>query len=233
MILDPYNITDDQITGEIQGGDITKLTKKQRKLGFLPNINNIRPGDLILTQPSKLAWRAMAIQLGQKLQKSDESNKWTHAATYVGEWRVVEATPQEDVSSGTLLSWVPCKKILVRRPKIFETESLETARHLGMQIALEAALKQGIATYGTKSFPSVISRLIPKNRNKVKNNLPPEHMNESLICSTLYAECYTLALGPDIRPNKDMRRTQEPVSPSLLAGLSSLVDVKVGWARIV
>ncbi len=104
MILDPTNVQPRQITGSIRKRDVPSLTPKQLAFGFLPNIERIKPGYLLLTQSiGKGGTFEFAIREAQKLQFS-ERYEWTHAAIYAQTWRVIEATPENNVSDGDLMS---------------------------------------------------------------------------------------------------------------------------------
>lgn len=158
------------------------------------------------------------------------TSEWTLAAVYARDWRFIEATPEDDVVNGTILQWVPNAKILVRRPTLFQTLSAEAAYRLGMAIALEAAMLQGVAVYGKDEAVGIWSRLSEKRRRMFapKN----ETHTRSIVCSGLYAKCFNIATQVQLL-TYEMQRNDEPITPVLLANVTALYDVKIGWAKLV
>lgn len=233
MILDPTSIRPEDVTGEIRRGNFPSLSQEQLRFGFLPNLDRLQVGDLLLTQP--IARNQVAARVSQRAQSNQyvDGAQWTHAAIYVHDWRVIEATPENNVANGTILAWVPGRKILVRRPTALIGMQPSKARFRGMQIALEAAMLKGEAEYGLKSAIGVYFRLGRFRPLAAYRRPQPDEMSKtSIICSGLYAKCYYVAMEQSLL-TVEMQRSEEPVTPELLARISTLSDVSVGWSRIV
>lgn len=204
------------------------MTPELEALGYVPNYKNIRPGDVLLYQRIVPNGTSRIVHVGQANQRN---NTWYHAAICIAQWRIVEARVVNNVSNDVLTRCVHNHRILVRRPRMFTEISEDQAEILGLKIAVEAAMHQGIAKYGIRAAISTKLRLSKQWRRRVKSNSGPELNPESIICSGLYARCYNLATGKFIQTVEDLR-TAEPITPAFLVGTSQLMDVKVGWLRL-
>ena len=189
--LDPANVQDYQITGTLKKGDIPYLNSQQLKFGYMPNINNLCHGDLILTSGnnfiSKTIIEAQALQFPETCQ-------WTHAAVYVSDWEIIEALPFKGISMGSIRTFVPKQKLMFRRPnKIVEAGSLMHAENLGLKVALCAALHIEKSTYGLATAMDVGARIYDKLTRSFRRN--DEQYMKSIICSGLYAKCAFIGAG--------------------------------------
>lgn len=229
-MLDPTTLDTSTITKTINKGDLPSLTKRQLNFGYVPDISALHPGDLLLTQNvGKSDIVSVCINWAQKPQYS-ENGLWTHAAVYAKDWRFIEATPENNVSNGTLLQWIPDTKILVRRPTFFKTLSPHDAYATGMAIALEAAMLQGVGIYGKDEAIGIWARLLDRTRRKLTTR--SETSREALVCSGLYAKCFNIATQVQLL-TYEMQRNDEPITPALLANISTFYDVDIGWVKLV
>lgn len=229
-ILDPTNVLPGQIRGKYPKGDLPNLTQEQLEFGLVPDKDQIKPGDLLLTRSiQKKGLSSSAIREAQHAQYSDRTS-WTHAAIYAQDWRVIEATPAKNVSSVNIIGWLPHTKILVRRPKAFENMQDSDALLYGMSIALEAAMFQGVAAYSMKSALGIFRRVTGTMKSVFVDH--DETDTRSIVCSGLYAKCYGIARQVSLL-TPDMQRQNTPVTPALLANVSSLYDVDVGWMQLI
>ena len=221
-MLDPTNVTAAQVTGTFPKGDLPKLTEKQLQFGHVPDLTALRPGDLILKQAIKPGGFERMIAFGLR-RTQPLAGHWTHAAMYVKEWRIIEAQPFKNVSAGDLLTWLPGYKILVRRPLHFHQMQADRGLLAGYEMVAEAALLMGEGRYGYLAAGAA-STGSKRSGNGTRN--------DELICSGLYAKCFSVSTGQQLlTPNQN--RTDHPITPPLLAGLTSLVTVNVGWLKLV
>lgn len=228
-MLDPGNILDEQIVGTVATGNLPALTDVQKNFGYVPDVSQLRPGDLLLTRTSKFDLGAVGIELTQRLQ-NPATAQWTHAAIYAGDWRVFEATPNSNVASANIVSWMPHTKIMARRPAAFAEMSEADALVVGLRLVVEAALLQSNASYGKSAAGMIPLRLFWRGKNK--GPAISETANASIICSGLYVKCFSLSTGAQLLP-LEMLRTDEPITPALLAGIDTLQTLNIGWNKLV
>lgn len=228
-MLDPSSVRPEQVTGEMPSSHLPVLTEAQRQFGYVPDVASLLPGDLILTRTLKPDLGTIAIEAAQRLQNSNTA-MWTHAAIYATDWRVFEATPKQNVASGNMLSWLPHTRISIRRPASFYDLSPHEAEVAGLRLVMEAALLQHKAKYGLLAAGAIGLRLMDRLRRPTTISKGTEA--ESIICSGLYAKCYSISTGSQLLTT-DMIRSEEPITPGLLAGLNTLRAVDVGWLKLV
>lgn len=196
----------------------------------MPDVDSLRVGDLLLAQRLELDV-GTAVILGVQATRG-QGAVWSHAAIYAGEWRLFEANPKTNISTGRLDAWVPNTRILVRRPTAFMQDGDEAqARLLGAKLALEAAMMQTTGIYGSKSLLDVGMRLLGNLRPNPRP-MPPEMMADGIICSGLYAKCYAIVAGGSLMSAEQIR-TDEPVTPELLSRVTSLQTLEVGWRKLI
>ena len=229
-MLDPRSVRPDQVTGTVSSGNLPKLSPAQAKFGYVPDRSSLRPGDLLLTRTLDFELTSAGISFTQRLQRNEHTD-WTHAAIYADDWRVFEATPESNVASANIVNWMPNTAIMVRRPVKFDHLSKDDAMLAGMRLVMEAALMQGNATYGKTTAAMILLRVLKAFRN-IPAPVQAEQKAGSIICSGLYAKCFNITTGEHLTP-KEMLRSDEPVTPALLAGLDTLRPVDIGWCRIV
>lgn len=228
-MLDPREVRPEQVTGKIPVAHLPVLTERQREFGYVPDLSSLRPGDLILTRTLNFNVGTILIEQTQRLQ-NPATAVWTHAAIYATDWRVFEATPRSDIASGNMLSWMPDTSILVRRPVDFDRLETMEANILGLKLVMEAALLQSKARYGLLAAGGIPFRLLDKARAAWFPAKETDAVN--IICSGLYAKCFSVSCGGHLL-TRDMLRSDEPITPSLLAGLETLRTVNVGWLELV
>lgn len=230
-MLDPTNVPPEQVVGSYSEDDIPNITAAHRSFGYLPDVSSLRPGDLLLVQRLDGAdVGTSAIKLAQS-KKRVATSAFTHAAIYAGQWRVFEANPKTNISTGRLIDWIPNSKILVRRPVAFSQLPDLEGRLLGSELALEAAMLQSTGRYGMKAALDVGIRLV-LGRIPGVDHTPPEMRGDSIICSGLYAKCFAITMRQSLLSAEQIR-TDEPVTPELLARLPSLETIAVNWRKLV
>jgi hypothetical protein len=230
-MLDPTNVRPEQVVGSYSEDDIPNITAAHRSFGYLPDVSSLRPGDLLLIQRIGGAdIGTSAIRFAQR-NKRVATSDFTHAGIYAGQWRVFEANPKTNISTGRLIDWIPNSKILVRRPVIFNGLPELEGRMLGAELALEAAMLQSTGRYGMKAALDVGLRLV-LGRIPGLDHTPAEMRNDSIICSGLYAKCFAITMRQSLLSAEQIR-TDEPITPELLARLPSLETIEVNWRNLV
>lgn len=229
-MLDPTNIDAAKVKDSYRVADLPRITPEQEQFGFMPNVEALRVGDLLLAKRLRPDTGTRLVQTAQDFHGAVGA-EWTHAAIYAGEWRIFEANPKTNISTGRLDSWIPQTTILVRRPILFGHMTEMEGRLAGAKLALEAAMLQTDGRYGMGSLVSVGLRLL-SNYVPGMSSSPPELQNSSIICSGLYAKCYAITTGNSLMSAEQIR-TDEPVTPQLLSRVTSLETIEIGWRKLI
>lgn len=143
-------------------------------------------------------------------------SRWTHAAIFLSDDFVVEASPITGVAQRTLYVDIPDKILRIRRqPALTEIEryrvALRALRMLGARYSYGAAISTGwYLLNGLWSEPSITS-------------LGP------VICSNVFSDAYSdvtrkLLSGCPI---------DFPVTPAHLSATPDLQDIQVGWLKLI
>ncbi len=229
-MLDPTNIDAAKVLDTYRIADLPRITPQQEQFGFMPNVEALRVGDLLLAKRLQPDTGTRLIRRAQDAHGTLGS-QWSHAAIYAGEWRIFEANPKTNISTGRLDSWIPQTTILVRRPALFSQMPETEGKLAGARLALEAAMLQTNGRYGMAAAFGVGVRLVT-NYVPGLSSAPPELQNASIICSGLYAKCYAITTRSSLMSAEQIR-TDEPVTPQLLSRVTSLETIEIGWRRLV
>jgi hypothetical protein len=132
-------------------GEVSRpiLPERVRRFGFIPDLDALSPGDLILfrDRSSTLVGRAIAsVQRADGF--SDEHSAWTHVAIFLYDDFIVEAVPWPGIRTRSIYSDFPGRIMRVRRaPDLEEREryriALRALRNLGARYSLLSALGLG------------------------------------------------------------------------------------------
>ena len=213
------------ITGDpVSVGDIPNATAELLAFGHIPNFDRLLPGDLVLMsgipEPSIIS-RGQAKQFPQTAE-------WTHAAIFVPPLSLIEAT-RRGIGVANFLDYVPENKFRVRRPhSLLATDPLR-AELGGTKIVLETALRMSTAKYGIARLFEIF--LTIRDKAAYRFSKMEEESVRGIICSGLYTRAVKLALGEDLVPN-DLRKLDIPVTPAMLAGISTLATIQVGYRKL-
>jgi len=176
------------------------------------------PGDLVLFrshQPNVTSRSIAAAQSAGGI--NPEHSRWTHAAIFLSDDFVVEASPITGVTQRTLYADIPDKILRIRRqPALTEIEryriALRALRMLGARYSFGGAILTGwYLLNGLWTSPSV-------------NSLGP-----AVLCSKVFSDAYSdvtrkLLSGCPI---------DFPVTPAHLSATPDLEDIEVGWLKLV
>jgi hypothetical protein len=193
------------------------LPPATRGFGFVPNLSQLMPGDLILsrsTSPGFIDSRIAAAQTSGGFSPSDA--RWTHAAVFVYDDQIVEALPFKGIVQQSIYGYVPTEIMRVRRkPDLSDGDRLKIAfyamKNLGRRYGHGDALAVGIDL--AKGLWS--KGALTTNRFIV-------------ICSQLYFDAILevthrrLANCP----------TESPTTPAHLSATTDLLDTSVDWHRV-
>jgi hypothetical protein len=194
------------------------IPKAVRSFGRFPNADQWLPGDLILlsaVQPRLVSRQIIHAQ--EEGGFAPEHARWHHAAVYVGELRICEAT-LGGVKAVFLYPYIGSHRIRVRRPPGLTPDErwklvVNSLFHLGQGYSFETVL--ALAWQARKGFWNGPKRL--------HNPLT----SRAVICSQLYADAYSIttlrALG---------NTSGQTPSPASLSHTPLLQDVDVGWYSI-
>jgi hypothetical protein len=218
VVLDPRNIPADSPACPAPA----VLPKAVRKLGYIPDCDRMRPGDLILfgAVPGKVKHLKdmlgiPAVQEHGGYARNDA--RWYHAALFLGiGFDMIEANVVRGVRRANLLDRLPHHLIRVRRP-------CGTNEANGWRMALHAALMQG-----RPYSPATIGRLAGRAFGGFwRHATDSAHARDALVCSQLYADAFQAAFDVTL-----MNRQAGEVTPAFLSACDRLEDVDAGWRRL-
>lgn len=202
-----------------------------REFGSVPDFSRMMPGDLVLTAPTDPDRFQRYISAAQQAGGHDAFDaQFTHVLMYAGDEHhvfesvfefkgLVDPGSRGGVRLGSIFDYVgPEHRLLVRRPPCDESKRL--------RLIIEAA-----ASIGRRYGVGYILKCLWRTRAGWWSRRPgPGAMDEDRrfhVCSSLYQDALAGALGLKIAERSGI------CAPATLSSTRSLVDVDVGWARIV
>jgi cell wall-associated NlpC family hydrolase len=186
-----------------------------RSFGYLPDVRQCKPGDLILfsaVEPALFSKAIIGAQADGGYSEFDAA--WHHVAVFVGGYEICEAQNGK-VRISPIFDYVGSHRILVRRDVSLDDETrsrimADAIKQLQKPYGWLAALRLGIQ-----------SRFGFWQRNEVRAS------QHAAICSQLYADAYTRVTNKLLILGK--LGTPMPAGLSLTAALK---DVSVDWLKI-
>jgi len=186
-----------------------------RSFGFVPNLRQCLPGDLILFRNTTPNVLDRVISRAQREFHSDDA-QWTHAAVYLYDDKIVEAVPFKGVRTRSLYGDVPHRIFRIRRRADLQERdrykiALRALTMLGSRYSLRAAI-----SIGWQTSLGLWDRVFSINFGPV------------IICSKVFHDAYveitrSLLEGCSI---------DQPIKPAHLSATTDLDDVDVGWIEL-
>ena len=194
-----------------------ELPPSVRAFGFVPTLDRLRAGDLLLVSPLKSNLVAGAIQTVQLLAGFVETHaRWHHAAVYVGNDLICEAQVTGVVTES--LYKYCTGDCLLRFRRDNGMQALDSCR-----LALEVALKLKYRY----SWASILQLLWQAHAGWGSRAAPRRLSARATICSQLYADAY----GVVTKSTLDSSATVG-VTPAHLAANRTLADIPMDWLSV-
>lgn len=190
-----------------------RLPDAVRDFGKYPDTSQWQPGDVLLFSHTNPVWISrLIIRSQRRLGFGSEHSKWHHAAVYIGDGYIVEATAR-GVRHNDLYPYLGSHFIRIRRdPEVTINE--------GYRIAVAALRRHGYS-YG---FWSVLllgwqAFTLPS----ASAGKPPSLSQRTRICSQLYFAAH------DQITARTLGREDPDLTPAAISASNALVDVPSKW----
>lgn len=185
-----------------------------RAFGRFPDIRDWRPGDLVLVSAVEPSWLSRRIVAAQEQGGFDrEDARWHHAAVYVGNGRICEATGR-GVAARDIDCYVGTHLIRVRRDP-----ALTGAQ--GYQIAMHALFR--MRWY--YSLWTIARLAVQSSRGFYADPVGLRFASSrAVICSSLYADAYSLVTQRVLG-----NAAGNTPTPAFLSATPALQDVISHW----
>jgi hypothetical protein len=200
-------------------GTLSKKTLPDaaRKFKLVPDVKELRPGDLILMRYKNPGCASRLIAYAQnRAGFGQDDSRWTHAAIHLYDDFLVEAVPFHGIRTRTLYLDVPYRELRVRRRlRLKEIErhkiALRALRLIGSRYSHLSALRMG---WG------MLSGLWNENSAR--------RLDTVVICSNAFSDAYadvtqSVLSGCPIG---------ESVLPAHLSATDALTDIDTGWVSV-
>jgi cell wall-associated NlpC family hydrolase len=175
----------------------------------VPNFSDWQEGDIVLVHRAQdaIGIAIQALQAASLSPVTRAGSLCSHAAIYIGDGMVVDATPAAGVSAQSIWNYCQTRSIQVRRlsePSIpeFDIANIATLarQHVGEPYSV---------------IQAILSKLFP-------GTLP---IPNALYCSTLVGLVIADATGVDLSSDP----VHQPLHPGTLAAHPDLMDVLLEW----
>lgn len=179
---------------------------------FVPNFSDWRGGDIVLVHRSADPVGA-AIQAAQATSLSPVTRAGSlcsHAAIYVGEGELVDATPAAGVSLQSVWNYCQSRAIQVRR---LSDASIPAADIADIAVAAQRHIGEPYSV-----LQVIVSKLFP-------GTVPAR---DALYCSTMVGLVVTEATGVDLSSDP----VHQPLHPGTLSAHRDLQDVLLEWRHL-
>ena len=193
-----------------------ELHAKVRAFGKYPNIADWLPGDILLVSATDPDWIARIIINIQTQQYGAVHGRWQHAAIYMGNGFVAEATTH-GVTYSPIEKYVGEYFLNVRRNPALTADQ----RWL---VAIEAGVRLRTA-YGFSDILSIYRSSFPMLRRQLRPKVMVQA--NAVICSQLCQEAHATVTSQLLVPF-----ASSPAVPAALDQTTKLVDVALYWCSI-
>ena len=191
-----------------------------RKVGYVPHLDDLQPGDLILTAgQTKFDGVARGISFIQgQGGYLPEHAQWTHAAVYAGNLFLICQATRKGVGLGNLLDSLPNSKLRVRRGV---AEGRYIDREMGWKIALFSMAR--LTQAYDFSHAAETGKLAAGKGFSGYRAESPKDLNraDEAICSELFQDAYWRATGVRLQ-----HRLSLEVTPAFMSATPLLKDVE-------
>lgn len=195
-----------------------QLPRHVRELGFIPDFDLWKPGDLLLFSATHPNFAQRQIKQAQeRLGYGDEDAKWHHAAVYVGDGYMCEARPG-GVRYHPVVDNVRDYLIRARRD---EELTLEEA----FRVAIRALMRLNIY-YSYTSLVAAFLRSWTLDDHRV---LSPHYRatRSAVICSQLFHDSYM-----EVTYRTLVENHKQEMVPAGLSACSGLSDIDSSWTKL-
>ncbi|MBY0503415.1 MAG: hypothetical protein K2X03_05890 [Bryobacteraceae bacterium] len=223
-ILDLKNVEEHQLHPDPLSPDLT-LPPQILEAGYIPHLEDLQPGDLILTAPySKFDALARGISYVGPGGDSPEHARWNHAAVYAGELFLTCEATREGVKLGNLLHALSGSMVRIRRG-VTDGEFIE--RELGWRTAFYSVAR--LNQPYDYSHPLQLGRLAMRTGFTEYRQKPPKPRGESeeTISTELFQDAYWRATGILMQ-----NRLSREATPAFLSATPLLKDVRCRWRKL-
>lgn len=194
------------------------LNKRIRSFGYTPDEAAMEPADLVLVADSGAKGSAAISEAQRRGGFGAQHARWTHVAMYIGDDRVVEASPTDGVRVNALSSVLFRRVALVRRVEK-PTLSLEARYRVIIHAMHELGQPYSLGVVPELAWWALRGRWWRR---------PSRSDDQALtICSSFVRRTYLSATNINIAP-----QAINLTWPADLSISERLVDVPVGWVRV-
>jgi uncharacterized protein YycO len=195
-------------------GDLpTKRPPSLRAFGYYPPHSAFKRGDLLLFSPKYPLITSRLIMKDQRRYFAEDHARWTHAAVYAIDGKIVESTPMNGIAMALLHNYIPTHDILVRR-------------HLTISDDQRADIAADALSRINTGYP-IFNLAFYMVRESI-NLLKPFDRDTYSVCSGLFAGSYMRATGNALQGCPP----GELVRPAELSLTDTLSDVDIPWMRL-
>jgi hypothetical protein len=193
------------------------IPSRLRAFGKFPNVEQWLPGDLLLVsslKPNLITRQTITAQ--ERGGYGIDDARWQHAAVYVGEGYVTEAS-LHGVRYAPIYPYLGNHLIRLRRPVGLTADDR-------WRIAVQAAVRTN-EKYGLVSIASLFAYSFVGLWTRRRGFSVAQA--RSVICSQLYSDAYSRVTGRLIAPP-----AAGTITPAALSATPELEDVNISWLSI-
>jgi hypothetical protein len=193
-----------------------ELSSKVRAFGKYPNISDWLAGDILLVASVDPDWITRAIAKTQAKQYDPSHARWQHAAIYMGNGFVAEATTH-GVMYSSIEKYIGEHYLRLRRnPALSSDQRWLVAIEAGVRLRSAYGFMDILQIYRS-SFPALKKQANPKAMMQTN----------AVICSQLCQEAHAKVTGQLIVPFASTATV-----PAALSHTAKLSDVPLYWCSI-